>query len=46
MKNEIKVRKTWGEMNPVTRIHGAGKEGYKPKYNKRDRNSWKKDVQY
>lgn len=39
-----KVRKTWGDMNPTTRVHGQGKQGFKPKYNKRDRNSWKKDL--
>jgi hypothetical protein len=33
----IKIRRTWGDMNPETRIHGAGKQGKKPKYGKKDR---------
>jgi hypothetical protein len=37
-----KVRKTWGDMNPTTRIHGKGKEGPKPKYKRNDK--WKKDL--
>jgi hypothetical protein len=40
-----KVRKTWGDMNPTTRIHGDGKQGFKPKFNKKDRSNWKKDVE-
>lgn len=47
MKNDqIKVRKTWGNMNPVSRIHGAGKQGRKPKFDKARRNDWKRDLSY
>lgn len=46
MKNEVKVRKTWGEMSPVSRIHGNGKESRKPKFNKARRNDWKRDLSY
>ena len=45
--NKIKIRKTWGDFNPVSRIHnGNGKQGHKPKYSKNDRKSWKKEVGY
>lgn len=40
--NVIKARKTWGEMNPTSRIHGIGKQGMKPKFSKRDRQDWKR----
>jgi len=42
--NEIKIRKSWGSLVPVERIHGKGKQGHKPKFNKRDRHDWKKNV--
>lgn len=44
MKNkvQIKIRRTWGDMSPVSRVHGEGKQGRKVKYSKRDRNDWKK----
>jgi hypothetical protein len=45
MKNEIKVRKNWGNFNPVERIHADGKQGFKPKYNKNDRKNWKRDTE-
>lgn len=41
---DIKVRKSWGDMNPTTRVHCQGKEGFKPKFSKRDRNFWKKQI--
>lgn len=41
---DIKVRKSWGSLNPVSRIHGEGKQGKKPKYGKGDRHSWKKSL--
>ena len=40
----LKVRKSWGDLNPITRIHGEGKVGHKPKYGKADRRSWKRDL--
>lgn len=43
---DVKVRRTWGSLNPVTRIHGESKQGKKPKYNKADRNSWKKSISW
>jgi hypothetical protein len=45
MKNEIKVRRFWGSLNPVSRIHGEGKQGRKPKYGKNDRKSWRKGLE-
>lgn len=39
-----KVRKTWGNMNPTTRIHGDGKQGVKPKYDRKKDQGWKKDL--
>lgn len=39
-----KVRKSWGDLNPVTRVHGSGKEGNKPKYDRNRDKSWKKDL--
>ena len=39
----VKVRKQWG-FSPVARIHGQGKAGRKPKYNKADRRNWRKDM--
>lgn len=44
MKHEIKIRKSWGDMNPTSRIHGNGKQGRKPKYSKNDRKSWTKNI--
>lgn len=44
--NDIKIRKSWGDLNPATRIHGEGKEGRKPKYSKNDRKNWKKALDY
>jgi hypothetical protein len=41
---EIKVRKSWGNLNPVSRVHGQGKQGFKPKYSKIDRQGWKKSL--
>ena len=38
------VRKSWGDMNPVSRIHGQGKEGHKPKYDRNRDKKWKKDI--
>lgn len=47
MNKEIKIRKGWGDMNPVTRIHSKdGKTGHKPKFNKARRNDWKRGVDY
>ncbi len=43
---DIKIRKGWGDMSPVSRIHGEGKEARKPKFNKRDRKNWKKALDY
>lgn len=37
MKIRPKMRKTWGSLRPTSRIHGSGKESYKPKYSKKDR---------
>jgi hypothetical protein len=34
----IKIRKTWGDMDPETRIHGRGKQGKKQKYDRRNVN--------
>jgi hypothetical protein len=31
-------------MNPTTRIHGDGKQGIKPKYNRKKDQNWKKDL--
>lgn len=39
-----KIRKTWGDMNPITRIHGDGKQEHKPKYDRKKDQGWKKDV--
>jgi hypothetical protein len=39
-----KIRKGWGNLNPTTRIHGQGKEGNKPKYNRSRDKNWKKDL--
>lgn len=39
-----KVRKSWGNMNPVSRIHGQGKERHKPKYDRNRDKNWKKDL--
>jgi hypothetical protein len=41
---DIKIRKNWGYLCPVARIHGNGKQDRKPKYGKRDRNSWRKEL--
>lgn len=47
MNKEIKVRKSWGDMNPVTRIHSKeGKMGHKPKFNKASRNDWKRKLDW
>ena len=47
MNKEIKVRKGWGEMNPVSRIHSKeGKTGHKPKFNKARRSDWKKGLDW
>jgi len=43
---DVKVRKSWGNLNPVSRIHGEGKTFQKPKYGKQDRHSWKKNLNY
>lgn len=43
---DIKVRKSWGQLNPTSRIHGQGKEGFKPKFNKNDRKDWKRNLEY
>lgn len=47
MKNKvkIKVRRSWGDLIPVERIHSDGKLGKKPKYSKRDRKNWKDTIQ-
>jgi hypothetical protein len=39
-----KVRKSWGDLNPTTRIHGQGKQGIKPKYDRNRDKNWKKDM--
>jgi len=39
-----KIRKSWGDVNPVSRIHGKGKEGHKPKYDRNRDKKWKKDL--
>lgn len=39
-----KVRKSWGNVNPVSRIHGQGKEGHKPKYDRNRDKKWKGDI--
>lgn len=45
MNRDIKVRKSWGDMNPVTRVHSKeGKTGHKPKFNKAKRNDWKRNL--
>jgi hypothetical protein len=44
--NDFRVRKTWGQLKPVERIHSDSKQGRKPKWNKQDRHNWKKDVSY
>jgi hypothetical protein len=46
MKNEIKVRRFWGSLNPTSRIHADGKQSRKPKFSKNDRRNWKKDLSY
>jgi hypothetical protein len=38
------VRKSWGDLNPVTRVHGQGKDGVKPKYNRNRDKNWKRDL--
>lgn len=38
------IRKSWGDMSPVSRIHGQGKEGSKPKYDRNRDKKWKKDI--
>jgi hypothetical protein len=43
---EIKIRKHWGNLNPIERIHGEGKQGFKPKYCKKDRKNWKRNLDY
>jgi hypothetical protein len=36
------VRNTWGNVNPVTRVHGEG-----PGYNRnKEKRTWKKDKDY
>jgi hypothetical protein len=42
--SEVKVRRQWGNLNPTTRIHGQGKQGFKPKFAKSDRHGWKRDI--
>ena len=42
MKQEIKIRRTWGQLNPISRIHAEGKQGQKPRYSKRDRRNWER----
>lgn len=39
---QVKIRKGWGGMVPIERIHSDGKQGRKPKYNKNDRTNWRK----
>lgn len=39
-----KVRKNWGDMNPVSRIHGQGKQSIKPKYDRKKDQNWKNDL--
>lgn len=39
-----KVRKSWGDLNPTTRIHGQGKQGIKPKYDRNRDKNWKRDL--
>lgn len=46
MNAQIKIRKSWGNLNPVSRIHGQGKQSTKPKFNKARRNDWKKNLNY
>ena len=46
MNDKIKVRKSWGQLNPTTRVHGLKGQGHKPKYGKNDRHGWKKNVQW
>ncbi len=38
------VPKGWGDMNPVSRIHGQGKQGHKPKYDRNRDKNWKRDL--
>ncbi len=46
MNRDIRVRKGWGDMKPVSRIHGEGKTGRKPKFNKAKRKDWKRGIDY
>lgn len=47
MNKDIKVRKGWGDMNPVTRVHSKdGKTERKPKFNKARRNDWKRGLDW
>lgn len=39
-----KIRQSWGDLNPVSRIHGQGKQGNKPKYDRNRAKTWKKDL--
>jgi hypothetical protein len=44
---ENRIRKGWGDMNPVSRIHSKeGKTGHKPKFNKARRGDWKKGLDW
>jgi hypothetical protein len=43
---DIKIRKSWGSLNPTTRVHGDKTAGKKPKYGKNDRRNWKNEVSY
>ena len=47
MKNEIKIRKTWGKVKPFTIVHTTkkGERGYNRKENKKIEREYKNGLQ-